>query len=372
MNMNFDYMQPVKIHFGKGKINVLKELIKDYQGQGLLICDHIFTQNGKAKAIMQMCPQLAYVYDEVSPNPDVSEADACNALIRTHHLQFIVAMGGGSTMDCAKVAGTISLTNDPVSKYHGTGLALPARHLPLIAIPTTAGTGSEVTCAAVLTNREIGKKAPINSDNFYPEHAIIDPELTYTIPPQVTANTGMDVLCHALEGFWSKGHQPICDMFAKRALELVFAYLLPCYDHPEDEEAREKMCEASLYAGLAFSIPKTTSSHACSFPLTNLYGIPHGEACALTIDHFALINAKCKDQRLVTLAKELGFSSVDDMALRIHQMKVAMHMRTNLKDLSLTDGQINDLITISHHPNLYNNPIDITDDMLREMYNAML
>lgn len=367
--MNFDYFQPVKIIFGKGRLKELSHLLSQYNGQGLLVSDRCFLENGLVHQILQEHEQLKDVFTNVSANPDTSEVDECCQIMRHNDYQFIVALGGGSVMDLSKVVATICLTGDSVVKYHGTGVQLPQEHLPLVAIPTTAGTGSEVTCAAVLTNREFGKKAPINSDNFYPDYALIDPTLTYSVPPYITANTGMDVLCHALEGFWSKGHQPICDALALHASDLVFRYLLKAYHHPEDEEAREKMCEASLIAGLAFSIPKTTSSHACSFPLTNIYGIPHGEACALTIDYFAKIN---EDARLTEFVKKLGFENVTAMCTRIHDMKKEMNMRMDLKDFDITDSQLEELIQISHHPNLYNNPVDITDDILATMYRGMI
>ncbi|MDD8049099.1 MAG: iron-containing alcohol dehydrogenase family protein [Thomasclavelia sp.] len=370
--MDFNYMQPVKIIFGNGRLNELSALTKQFKGEGLLICDKFFYDNGLAKQILDNTPTINTLYYDVSPNPDTSEVDACSQLIRNNDLKFIVALGGGSVIDCAKVASTLALTNDSVTKYHGTGKELPSLHLPLIAIPTTAGTGSEVTCAAVLTNRELMKKAPINSDNFYPLYAIIDPELTYNIPKQITANTGMDVLCHALEGFWSKGHQPICDIFALKACKLVFDNLLEVYHNPDNKEARSNMCEASLLAGMAFSIPKTTSSHACSFPLTNIYGIPHGEACALTIDYFALINKDAKDKRLVSFVKELGFKDVEEMAIKIKEMKKEMKMRIDLKDLNISKDQLSDLISLSRHPNLYNNPVEITDTMLKDMYQSMI
>ncbi len=314
---------------------------------------------------------LVTAFGELSPNPDVTEVDACADVIRKEGIDFVVALGGGSSMDCAKAAASIALTEDSIRKYHGTGEAMPQEHLPIIAVPTTAGTGSEVTCVSVLTDHANQKKSPIVSDGFYPSYAIIDPELTYTMPPKVTAGTGIDVLAHALEGYWSKGHQPICDACAIHAAGLVFEYLYRAYENPTDEEAREKMCEASVIAGLAFTLPKTTSSHACSFPLTNLHHIPHGEACGLTLDYFARINKDVEGGRVQDLAKKLGFKDVDDMADAIHELKEKMGLRNDLKDLDLTDEQVDDLVRISRHPNLYNNPVDITDEMLREMYESM-
>ena len=139
------------------------------------------------------------------------------------------------------------------------------------------------------------------------------------------------------------------------AADLVFKYLYRAYENPGDEEAREKMCEASLIAGLAFTLPKTTSSHACSFPLTNIYHIPHGEACGLTLDYFMRINAKGEGK------ERLGFKDAEEMADAVFGLKKKMGLRCDLKDLELDDEQIAELVRISRHPNLYNNPVEITE-----------
>jgi len=331
-----------------------------------------FVKSGLVEQIMSESEGvITGIYGEVSPNPDVTEVDQCAAVIREKKHEFLVALGGGSALDCAKAAGSICLTDCSITVYHGTGEPMPEQHLPLIAIPTTAGTGSEVTCVSVLTDHANGKKAPIVSNGFYPTIAVIDPELTYSMPPKVTASTGIDVLCHALEGFWSKGHQPICDALALHACKLVFEYLPQAYEDGTDACAREKMAEASLIAGLAFTLPKTTASHACSFPLTNIYHIPHGEACGLTLDYFARINATAENGRLQGFARELGFADVMELADAIYDLKVRLGLRTDLKDLSLNRKQIDELVSISRHPNLYNNPVDITEDILRGMYETL-
>ena len=156
-------------------------------------------------------------------------------------------------MDCAKAAASVALTSDSIRKYHGTGVAMPEKHLPLIAVPTTAGTGSEVTCVSVLSDHAKWKKRRRSYQrDFIRQQLSLILNLTYTMPLQVTAGTGIDVLSHAIEGYWSKGHQPICDVLAMHAAEMVFKYVYRAYRKPDDEEAREKMCEASLIAGLAF------------------------------------------------------------------------------------------------------------------------
>ncbi len=371
--MDWNYEQPVYIIFGNGRINELNAAIKKVGGSsGLLVIPEYFVKSGLADKIKKISGNIiTEVFTDVSPNPDVTEVDKCADIIRKNKCNFVVAVGGGSIMDCAKAAATTATIDDTICSYHGTGKSLPETHLPLIAVPTTSGTGSEVTCVAVLTDRKFGKKVPVVCNNFFPDSALIDPELTYSVPPIITASTGLDVLCHAIEGFWSRGHQPVCDACALHAAELVFKYLLKAYHNPKDAEAREKMAEASVIAGLAFTLPKTTSSHACSFPLTNIYHIPHGEACALTIDYFARINKNAENGRVQEFAVKLGFENVDLMADRIYELKKEMGLKCDLREFNLSDKQIDELVKISRHPNLLNNPVDITDDMLYEMYNSM-
>lgn len=373
--MNWNYTQPVNIRFGAG---ILKELSHVARGLGLengiLVSDPFFAKSGLADKIMEDNKDLLVaIYSEISPNPEVKEVDACAQVIRETGAQFIVALGGGSSMDCAKSASVVCFTEDSIEKYHMTGVPLPNQHLPIIAVPTTAGTGSEVTCVSVLSNHEKDKKGPINNDNFYPAIALIDPELTYSLPPKQTASCGIDVLSHAVEGFWSKGHQPICDALALHASRLVFTYLRRAYQDGSDVEAREKMAEASVIAGMAFTLPKTTSSHACSFPLTNLYHIPHGEACGLTLDYFARVNARAlgvEGERINGFAKQLGFSDMTEMADAIAELKRDINLRCDMKDFGLTDEAVEELVSTSHHPNMLNNPVEITDEILRDMYNS--
>ena len=359
--MDWIYRQPVTIFFGTGRINELAALCGGYE-RPLIVCDRFFA-GSELESRLKKLLGTSLVFSDISPNPDVSEVNKCSELIRESSADIVIAVGGGSAIDLAKAA---SLAVPDISEYHGTGKPVPAVHIPVIAVPTTSGTGSEVTCVSVLTDRRTGKKCPINSDSFYPETAVIDPELTLSVPPAVTASTGIDVLCHAIEGYWSTGHQPICDALALHAAENVFRWLPIAYDKPDNIEAREKLSEASVIAGLAFTLPKTAAPHACSFPLTSIYGIPHGEACGLTLDFFTRVNET--DGRTQQLARKLGSDDASELADRIYELKKRVGLRTDLKDLQLTKERITELVAASHHPNLDNNPVKITDDILYELY----
>lgn len=373
--MEWNYTQPVKVHFGNGRIGELETEIQNLGGtKGILITSPSFVKRGFADQIMQRNQdKLAVLYSEISPNPDVKECDACVKLIQENQCDFIVSLGGGSVMDCAKAAAAFCKENAKAAEYLNGSEEIPKEALPLIAVPTTAGTGSEITCVSVLSDHDTGRKAPLNSELFYPKVAIVDPELTYSVPPYITACTGMDVLCHAIEAYWSKYHQPVCDLMATQALKLVFKNLETAVLEPENKTAREKMAEASVLAGMAFTIPKTTSAHACSYPLTNRLGIPHGEACGLTVDYFLRINAKGEEgQRLEELAAVLGFPSADALADEIFQLKEKIGLRTDLRNIEMDEEMFQTLVQESQHPNLLNNPVDITEDMLVEMYRKLM
>lgn len=372
--MNWDYRQPVAIVFGSGKLAELGQIARQCgYANGLVVADPFFEKSGLVAQVLQSSDgRVTGAFTEISPNPDVEEVDACARRLRSGNHDFVVALGGGSALDCAKAAAGIAPSGDSIRRYHGTGIPLPPDHLPVIAVPTTAGTGSEVTCVSVVSDRSRGVKAPIVSEHFYPVCALIDPALTATLPPQVTASTGIDVLCHALEGFWSRGHQPICDALALQAARQVFRFLPRAYENPGDMAAREGMCEASVMAGLAFTLPKTTASHACSFPLTNRYHIPHGEACGLTLDWFIRVNRGGPEGgRVEEFAGMLGFADAETLAEEVAALKRRLKLRTDLRDLQLDEAELRQLVQESHHPNLNNNPVAVTDEMLWEMYKRL-
>ncbi|MFA9397020.1 MAG: iron-containing alcohol dehydrogenase family protein [Clostridiaceae bacterium] len=371
--MNWDYIQPVKISFGTGKIEDLFDILSDLNlKNGILVSDPIFKENGLAYKVLDYSKGLiTTIFSNITPNPTVDSVDECADIIRKNNINFVVALGGGSSLDCAKAAASSAKTPYSIVEFHSGGRKLGNEHLPLIAIPTTSGTGSEVTMVAVLSDPKKGIKAPIGSPNFYPAMAIIDPALTVTVPKKVTAGTGLDVLSHALEGFWSKNHQPICDACAFHAIGLVFKYLLRAYNDGTDIEAREKMCEASLMAGLAFGLPKTTGSHACSFPLTSKYHIPHGEACAFTLDAFLRINKNAEGGRVNDLCKKLGFKDAEEMADKILAMKKEMGLKSTLEEAGINENDIVELAKLSQHPNMLNNPVDMSLDDIVDLYKSL-
>lgn len=370
-------MLPVKLIFGCGKRKELEKSIEEINGKtGVLVCGKSFVKNKTADEFIELSGgRIKAVFSDVRPNPTTENVDECVSLMRELNADFAVALGGGSPMDCCKAACAIARGDDKIRSYHSEGKVISsAEAIPMIAVPTTSGTASEVTNIAVLTDVEKNLKNPMNDSAMYPKIAIIDPELTLSVPAQVTASTGLDVLSHAVESYWATIHQPVCSACSIYSARLVFEWLERAYNNPSDLTAREKMAEASIVAGVAFSHPRTTGSHACSFPLTNIYGVPHGEACAFTLDYFIKFNADNADAdgRISALARDCGFAGAYEMADEIAAMKKRMGMVTTLSQIGcITDEQLDELTDKSMSMLMTRNPITLTRKNIREMYEAL-
>lgn len=365
--------QPVKIIFGSNKLNDLYSILKENNlHNGMLVCDPYFIKTGLANKIMHYAKGLLTdIFFDITPNPTVASVDKCAEVIREKNIQFLAALGGGSSLDCAKAAASVCRTNHSIVQYHSSSRKFTKEHIPLVAIPTTSGTGSEVSQKAVLTDPLRGIKSPISCENFYPTIAIVDPILTRSLPQWVTASTGFDALSHAIEAYSSRYHKPNSDEYAMAAAGLIFENLPKAYEDGSDLEAREKMSEASILAGLAADTAGSTACHACSYPLTYLYNMRHGEACAFTLDAFIRINAEAEEGRLHQLAKAVGFEDAYAMADRVKQMKKQMGMKTTLEEAGIDASEIDNLAILSMQPDMVNNPIPIGIDKLIELYSSL-
>ena len=364
MGLEFLYRQPVEIRFGWGKISDLGSVIREYGAERcLVVCDRFL--GGRADLLRAEIPEIAAVFSDVEENPQLSGVEEAVRLIRAYQVGAVVGMGGGSTMDTAKFAAAIALGEGSAGEYFCGERPFPVRRLPMIAVPTTAGTGSEVTQVSVISRGK--EKKTINNPVFMPKVALIDPALTGTVPPKVTMNTGLDAMAHALEGFWSKNHQPVSDLMAVEAVRLVLENLEAAYRDGHNRTARENMSLAALLGGLSFALPKTAGCHACSYPLSEDYHLPHGEACAFTLDSFVHINA---DTRLEELCRRTGLSGTEELADRIRAFKKLGGLRTRLSDLGEVD--VDKLCRdCAVHPLMNNNPVPMDTTALRLMFDTL-
>ncbi len=368
----WEFYDPTEIHFGTGARETLPEVIGSFGEQAILVTDSGLAELPIIEDLRAHLPEGTPLFAEVEPNPTVQMVDALVELIHDHDADVLVAAGGGSSLDCAKAAGSVSQQGGSARKYHSEGGELDDRHLPLVAIPTTAGTGSEVTPISVLGDPEKGVKAPLVHDNFFPSMALVDPALTKSMPAKVTASTGFDALAHAVEGYWSKNHNPISDALACESVRLVFEHLPDALEDGSNMQAREGMSLAALLGGMAFQAPKNAAVHACSFPFSARYHLPHGTACALTLDHFMRFNAPAMGARADRLAAAGGFDSMNKMADTFAQMKARSELPTRLSEFGVTEEDIDEIVEGSFHSLMDNNPREVTPEVLAGIYRQML
>ena len=363
MESEFVYSQSVKIYFGMGELDRLGALLDELGYSAcILVCDPFFSE--KALELKNKFSAVRAVWAGVEPNPQLSGAEAAAKLAREYRADVLVGIGGGSAMDTAKFAAAICRGTGSAAAYYD-GKPFETDRPAVLTVPTTAGTGSEVTQVSVM-NRGAEKKT-INDPALLPHAAIVDPLLTLSVPPRTTMITGLDALAHALEGFWSVRHQPITDLYAAEAVRLILEYLEAAYRDGHNLEARTNMSYAALLAGMAFAQPKTAGCHACSYPLAMDYHLPHGEACAFTLPSFVRVNA---DARLEALCHAAGVSCSEELAARIDALKSLAGLKMHLSEIGCTDVEAL-ARDCAAHPLMQNNPVKMDESSLAELFRAL-
>jgi len=301
------YHNPVKIYFGPGIIDNLPDFVS---GKTVLITTPGTTRRGISRKIgVLLGSSLVALFDKIEPNPTFETIKAAYGELKQVEYDLIIAVGGGSTIDTAKAVAAIRASGSEnwIDEHlkHNTHIPALFNPKPVIAIPTTAGTGSEVTMWATVWDMEEKKKYSLSHPRLYPEIALHDPELTLTLPEKATIYTGLDALSHAMESIWNKNHNPVSDAFALKAIELVRKHLPELRHDPSNIDLRTYLLSASLFAGLAFSNTKTALAHSISYPLTAHFGLPHGLACALSLPHLLRFNGDKVPERVTIMAKAL-------------------------------------------------------------------
>ena len=330
MANNFVYSQPVKIFFGEGKFSSLGDILAELGLHRCVIaCGRHFAP--QAEKMREENSAIVGVFGGVEQNPQLSGIIETVKICRETNADAVIGIGGGSSLDTAKFAAAISLGDGEAEEYYRGTRPFPDKRLAIIAVPTTAGTGSEVTQVSVVSHGT--EKKTINNPVF----------------------------------MWSRNHQPISDLMAIEAVRIILANLEKAYRDGTDMEARANMAYAALLGGLSFALPKTAASHACSYPLSEDYHLPHGEACAFTLDSLVRINA---DERLEYLCRAVGLSGTDELADRIAALKALGGLRTRLSDLGEVD--LDKLCRdCAAHPLMNNNPVRLDEDALRRMFEAL-
>lgn len=362
------YHLPTAITFGDGCLRELRSALVGDDRIALFATDR--TQKALGNTLEELLAgKTVQRWNRISPEPPPKELFAAAAWLKETQPDAVVAIGGGSVMDLAKAAAFCATQAGTLESILA---GLPESPLPpmrTIAVPTTAGTGSEVTPFVVFWDHETKQKYSFAHDLLYPAVALVDPELTSSMPPHVTACTGMDAFTQACEAYWNVHHNPTSDAFALEAVRLIEPTLPAAVADGSDVHARHDMMLGSLTAGKAFSNTRTAACHSISYPMTLHYAVPHGQAVGVTLPEVLRLNATAMEkERTEQFCAGFGASSIEEVCDRIRTMMTASGLKTRLSELGIDEQGIEIIVregfTVGR---MGNNPYAFTQETLRDM-----
>jgi alcohol dehydrogenase class IV len=356
-----------RIVFGSGSVKSLGQLVQPWRAtRALIVADAALVKAGvvgRVEAPLRAAGIEVALFDGGEPEPSFAIAEQAINAAKTARPDLLLGVGGGSNMDLAKVVATVLTHGKTCRDYSGFG-NVPGPLLPLVCIPTTAGTGSEVSHAAVLTDTENQMKISILSHYLRPALALVDPELTLSCPPRATADSGIDALTHAIEGmtatryneldipagepFPYDGKQPIADCVAERAIELIGRHLVTAVREPGNLAAREGMALAALLAGLAFSNSAVAAVHALEYPLGGALHCSHGAGNGLLLPYVMRYNLNVRIPEFARIARLLGEETAgisDEQAAEraisaVERLRREVGIPERIRDLGGTQDQL--------------------------------
>lgn len=387
MNPIFTIEGVKKTIFGAGALKEVGEACKALRASRvLLVMDRDLSKmeiGTRVQEILQKSRVKTFLYPEVTPEPAPSLADEGALLARKEKVGCVIAVGGGSTMDVAKAIGVLVKNEGKAVDYIGLGLVTKPG-IPTIMVPTTAGTGSEVTFTAVFTMRETKTKGGINSPFLYPHTAILDPELTLGLPPEITATTGMDALTHAIESFTSLQAHFMSETFSMNAIEIISDSLRGAVFNGKDYQHRENMMQGSYMAGLGLAMSGVGAVHALAYPLGANFGIPHGMANAVMLPYVLEYNYPGNIEKFSRIAFAMGEDEQEypDRALAALAAKAVFELGNDigipqtLKDLDVPEEAIPEMseAAMKVERPILNNPrtmsVKVTENIYRNAFHG--
>lgn len=325
--MPFDFTVNSHITFGPSAVECLPELIEKHGlKRVMVVCDPGVKAAGIFDLVLSALGRTGVccsVFDKVIPNPTNETVKEAAKLAKGEKVDGFVAVGGGSSIDTAKAVNILMTNPGEIAGYAGAGL-VKNRCLPLIAIPTTAGTSSEITNVSALIDSEKVCKYVIIDDKITPTEVIADPELTRTVPKRVTAATGMDAITHAVESYLSCMASPLTRYHSLAGLKLLYDNILPACEDGGDMEARTNMMLGCIITGFAFSNANLGIVHAIAHTLSAHFHLAHGEANACVLPHCIAFNAPACPERMIEMAEAIGCEKTDDRERDMYLLSEAM------------------------------------------------
>ncbi len=381
-----EFYTPRKIIFGSGGLSQVGTEAKRLGNNVLVVLGRsAMRKSGVLDRLIRLLKEndLEYIiYENIPSDPTVKTVDIGASLARKESCNLVTALGGGSVLDTGKAISAMVTNEGSVADYQeieGKGRKFQHKSIPFIAIPTTSGTGSEATRNAVITNTKLGLKKSIRDPWLIPEVALVDPELTLSLPSHITAICGGDALTQCIESYLGKKSQEITDALALHAIGLIGKSLVKAVKDGKNLEARKNMAMAALLSGLCLSNSGLGVAHALSHPLGLYYKIPHGLSCAVLLPYVMEYNLPVVTKKLAKIAQSLGedisLLSETEAALRavekIKEMLSKVEIKCNLSEWGIKEEGFPQLIKGAKGGSLNNNPRDTSDEDLIELLYKM-
>lgn len=368
----FSVSLPDTVLFGYGCRNQIPELAADYGSRPLFV---VGKRSVKASGMLDELLEAAreaslepVTFAGVEAEPLVETVDRAREMLAEEDCDVVIAVGGGSVLDVGKAAAALADSEHPTAA-HLVGEPLPEDGVAVIAAPTTAGTGAEVTPNSVLRDLSAGAKASIRGENLLPVAAVVDPQLTMSAPAEVTAHSGLDAFTQALEAFTSTGASPFTDALAADAVFRIGVWLSVAFRDTKSWPARENVALGSLFAGIALASARLGLVHGLAHPVGLLHDIPHGLACALLLPHVIEFNLEAAEEKYTFCAHMLqaGDSAVDLLAAA-HKLLETLRVTDTLVDLGLRAEDIDKIIPPAlASGSTKHNPREVTEEDLRAL-----
>ena len=340
---------------GVDAVKKLGEVARAFGNRALVVAGRGSLESGRIKAIEDELTRTGIdftVYSDFKPEPTLDQAEKLaehvGQVLSRERVDFVIGFGGGSSLDMAKVASLASANPRPVEQYMGVE-RVPRKGLPLILVPTTAGSGSEASKSIVLVRD--GMKDDIVSERVMADLVIVDPVLTTTMPPTLTSITGINALSHAIEAYMSINANALTDSLALKAISMISTNLRRAYSNGSDLEARKAMSEAALLAGLASSNSSRCAGHAAANAFAAKYGVPHGMACGISLPYAMMFNMLAIPERLADVAIAMGVEGKGLSAKELAQLAIAevvdlltdLDLPTSLQEIGVPEEDVTKL-----------------------------
>lgn len=366
----FTLMYPTRVIFGRGALEQLNpEVI--YWGEKVLLVTgkSAMRKSGildKITAIIKSAKIEFSLFDKVEHDPSLKTVHEGIKFLREEKCDIVVGLGGGSALDAAKAIASLARQPGTVWEYYA-GKEIKEEGLPFLALPTTAGTGAEITNNSVLTDRNKATKKSIRSLFMIAKVALVAPELTLSLPPQITAYTGMDAFTQALESYVSKTSNPVSDSLALPAIEIIYHSLPEAVQNGGNIEVRERMALGSLFSGMAFSNSGLGAVHGLAHPIGAHFNIPHGLACAVLLPHIIGFNLRAKRDKFKQIAEKIGVEKVGDLPSVIKKFLEKVNLPLDFKGYGISRADFSTIIAECRSSSMGKNPRQLSDEDLREI-----